>query len=163
MMVVVKVVMIVVEMGAGWWVKWVDGLCGSGGGWRGGGLWMVGCGVLGVGGGGVGCWGWGDRCWGVVGGGGWLVVGVGCWVLGSVVGEWAAALQWWVLVLGGGGLLVPGWVDGGGCWRVVGQGHFFPLLSCQAAFQQPKIRTKKYEFVLLKFVLFCTNPFYKGL
>ena len=43
MMVVVKVVMIVVEMGAGWWVKWVDGLCGSGGGWRGGGLWMVGC------------------------------------------------------------------------------------------------------------------------
>ena len=97
------------------------------------------------------------------GGGWWLVVGVGCWVLGSVVGEWAAALQWWVLVLGGGGLLVPGWVDGGGCWRVVGQGHFFPLLSCQAAFQQPKIRTKKYEFVLLKFVLFCTNPFYKGL
>ena len=158
MMVVVKVVMIVVEMGAGWWVKWVDGLCGSGGGWRGGGLWMVGCGVLGVGGvvGGGGGGGW----WG---GGWWLVVGVGCWVLGSVVGEWAAALQWWVLVLGGGGLLVPGWVDGGGCWRVVGQGHFFPLLSCQAAFQQPKIRTKKYEFVLLKFVLFCTNPFYKGL
>ena len=158
MMVVVKVVMIVVEMGAGW-VKWVDGLCGSGGGWRGGRLWMVGCGVLGVGGGGVGCWGWGDCWWGVVGGGGgWGWWGGGLWMVGCGV-----------LGVGGGGVGCWGWGDrcwgvvGGGCWRVVGQGHFFPLLSCQAAFQQPKIRTKKYEFVLLKFVFFCTNPFYKGL
>ena len=102
-----------------------------------------------VGGGGVGCWGWGDRCWGVVGGGGG--------------GGWWGVVGWWMVVGGvlgagicGGGV---GCCDGGGCWRVVGQGHFFPLLSCQAAFQQPKIRTKKYEFVLLKFVLFCTNPF----
>ena len=110
-----------------------------------------------VGGGGGGGW------WGVVGW--WMVVGGGCGVLGAGIcggGVGCCATVVGARV-GGGGLLVPGWVDGGGCWRVVGQGHFFPLLSCQAAFQQPKIRTKKYEFVILKFVLFCTNPFYKGL
>ena len=102
MMVVVKVVMIVVEMGAGWWVKWVDGLCGSGGGWGGGGLWMVGCGVLGVGGGSVGCW--------------WLVVGVGCdlwW--GSGLLRYSGGGSCWVVV---GCWCLAGWmvVDAGGWW-----------------------------------------------
>ena len=77
MMVVVKVVMIVVEMGAGWWVKWVDGLCGSGGGW----------GVVDYGWWGVGWWGW--------------VVGV--W--GAGVGVTAGGVWWVVGVVGGGGVV----------------------------------------------------------
>ena len=123
MMVVVKVVMIVVEMGAGWWVKWVDGLCGSGGGWRGGGLWMVGCWgwVVGVGG-----WGWGWVGVGV-GGCGWVWVGVGgcgCgWVWVGVggcgwvwVGVGVGGCGWvWVGVGGCGWVWVGGWVAGWVC------------------------------------------------
>ena len=114
MMVVVKVVMIVVEMGAGWWVKWVDG-------------WW-----------GVGCWGWVVGVWGagvgvtaagvwyvvgVVGGGGvvdggwWWVWGVGCWDLwwGSGLLRYSGGGSCWVVV---GCWCLAGWmvVDAGGWW-----------------------------------------------
>ena len=102
-------------------------------------------------------------CWLEDGGCG--VVGGGCGVLGAgicgggvgccatVVG--ARAGWWWVA-----GAWLGGWwwmLEGGG------PGPFFSAAELPGSLSAAKIRTKKYEFVLLKFVLFCTNPFYKGL